>query len=103
MGEQIDITAPMQGTIVTVDVAVGQQVLRFISRSEGGRIIDALRGQGHGSVRLEWLRTLASAPGGGPLSGLRLHTQLFNGYGDSLLDYNRRRTVFSVGMSLVDW
>ena len=26
MGEQIDITAPMQGTIVTVDVAVGQQV-----------------------------------------------------------------------------
>ncbi|MFO1246333.1 MAG: phospholipase A [Ramlibacter sp.] len=69
----------------------------------GATVRHSLRGQGHGSVRLEWLRTLASAPGGGPLSGLRLHTQLFNGYGDSLLDYNRRRTVFSVGMSLVDW
>ncbi len=26
MGEQIDITAPMQGTIVAVDVAIGEQV-----------------------------------------------------------------------------
>ncbi|MBV5344502.1 MAG: phospholipase A, partial [Rhodoferax sp.] len=25
------------------------------------------------------------------------------GYGDSLVDYNRRRTVLSVGLSLVDW
>ena len=30
-------------------------------------------------------------------------TQLFNGYGDSLLDYNRRRTVLSIGLSLVDF
>ncbi len=28
MGEQVDITAPMQGTIVTIDVAIGQQVRR---------------------------------------------------------------------------
>jgi acetyl-CoA carboxylase carboxyltransferase component len=28
MGERVDITAPMQGTIVTIDVAVGQQVRR---------------------------------------------------------------------------
>ena len=34
---------------------------------------------------------------------LRLHTQLFTGYGDSLIDYNRRRTVLSVGLSLVDF
>jgi phospholipase A1/A2 len=28
---------------------------------------------------------------------------LFNGYGDSLVDYNRWRTVLSIGLSLVDW
>ena len=25
------------------------------------------------------------------------------GYGDTLLDYNFRRTVFSIGFSLVEW
>jgi phospholipase A1/A2 len=60
----------------------------------------SLRSQAKGSARLEWLRTLGTKA---PLGILRLHTQLFNGYGDSLLDYNRRRTVFGVGLSLVDW
>ena len=55
-----------------------------------------------GSVRLEWLRTLGEGIGGGR-SNLRLHTQLFSGYGDSLIDYNRKRTVFSVGFSLLDF
>ena len=41
--------------------------------------------------------------GTGKPGGLQLHTQLFSGYGDSLIDYNRRRTVLSVGLSLVDW
>ena len=58
-----------------------------------------LRSSGKGSVRLEWLKAL-----GDPLkSNLRLHTQLFHGYGDTLIDYNRKRTVFSVGLSLVDF
>ena len=54
---------------------------------------------GRGSVRLEWLRQ-AGRP---DKSNLRLHTQLFSGYGDSLIDYNRKRTVLSVGFSLVDF
>jgi phospholipase A1 len=62
----------------------------------------ALRSGGHGSLRLEWFRTLAD-PGEGLPSGLRLHTQVFTGYGDTLLDYNRQRTVLSVGLSLVEW
>lgn len=62
----------------------------------------ALRRDGHGSVRFEWFRTLADTGWGLP-SGLRLHTQLFSGYGDTLLDYNHARTVFSIGLSLVEW
>jgi phospholipase A1 len=34
---------------------------------------------------------------------LRLHTQLFSGYGDTLIDYNKSRTMLSVGFSLVEW
>lgn len=55
-----------------------------------------------GSLRLEWLRTVGEGIGGGR-SNLRLHTQLFSGYGDSLIDYNRKRTVLSVGFSLLDF
>lgn len=58
-----------------------------------------LRSNGHGSLRLEWLKAL-----GDPVtSNLRLHTQLFHGYGDTLVDYNRKRTVLSIGLSLVDF
>jgi phospholipase A1 len=45
------------------------------------------------------LRALGSSPN----SGLRLHASLFSGYGDSLIDYNFRRTVFSLGLSLVEF
>ena len=50
-----------------------------------------------------WARqTLGTSPSGGK-SNLRLHTQLFSGYGDSMIDFNRKRTVFSLGLSLVDF
>ena len=56
----------------------------------------------HGSTRLEWTRSLGDGCGNS-FSGLRLYTALFHGHGDSLLDYNFRRTVFSIGLSLVDF
>ena len=56
----------------------------------------------YGSGRLEWTRSLGDG-WGNSFSGLRLYTAVFHGYGDSLLDYNFRRTVFSVGLSLVDF
>jgi phospholipase A1 len=62
-----------------------------------------LKSGGKGSVRLEWLRALGPQGEGWLRSGLRLHTQLFHGYGDSLIDYNRKRTVLSVGLSLMDF
>ena len=87
----------------------------FIGRAEatgswrlhGGQTLSvtvrhSLREQAHGSVRLEWMLPIGDEHGSRN-SAMRLHTQLFSGYGDSLLDYNRRRTVLSVGLSLVDW
>lgn len=60
----------------------------------------SLRREAKGSTRINWMM----APTGSPnYTGLRYHVQLFNGYGDSLLDYNKRRNVLSVGLSLVDW
>lgn len=63
----------------------------------------SLNRDANGSYRLEWLQTLGSNDRDSRASGLRLHVQLFNGYGDSLVDYNRGRTVLSIGLSLVDW
>jgi phospholipase A1/A2 len=61
----------------------------------------SLREAARGSVRLEWLQAVGK--GGGTASGLQFHTQIFSGYGDSLLDYNRRRNVLSLGLSLMDF
>lgn len=54
---------------------------------------------GKGAVRLEWLKAI-----GDPVkSNLRFQAQLFYGYGDTLIDYNRKRTVFNIGLALVDF
>jgi phospholipase A1 len=34
---------------------------------------------------------------------LRHYVQLFNDYGNSMIDYNRKLSVLSVGLTLVDW
>ena len=67
-----------------------------------GLTVRGTPGRGRGSGRLEWLRTLGEGWNGGK-SNLRLHVQLFSGYGDSLLDYNYKRTALSVGLSLLDF
>jgi phospholipase A1 len=61
----------------------------------------SLRSDAKGSARLDWMVPIDRSLG--QFGSLRLHTQLFTGYGDSLIDYNRRRTVLSLGVSLVDW
>ncbi len=62
----------------------------------------SLNGKGKGSGKVEYMRTLGEGWMGGK-SNLRLHASLFSGYGDSLIDYNFKRTVFSVGFSLLDF
>ena len=60
----------------------------------------SLRKDARGSARFDWMMSPTSSPN---YTGLRYHVQLFSGYGDNLLDYNRKSNVLSVGLSLVDW
>ena len=62
----------------------------------------SLDSHARGSARLEWMQGLGTRFVG-QRTNLRLHTSLFSGYGDSLIDYNHKRTVFSIGVSLVDF
>lgn len=70
------------------------------THSLGLTLRHSLRQQARGSARLDWMMAPMATP---DYTGLRYHVQLFTGYGDSLLDYNRKRAVLSVGLSLVDW
>lgn len=63
----------------------------------------SLQANTNGSIRLGWLRKVGTSGNSEERSSLRFHTELFSGYGDSLLDYNRKRTVLSIGLTLLDW
>jgi phospholipase A1/A2 len=86
--------AELAGTL-SFDSGAGAQLR---THTLGATVRHSLKREGRGSVRLEYLRSLGAAN-----SGLRFSAQLFSGYGDSLIDYNRSRTVLSLGLSLVDW
>ncbi len=49
----------------------------------------------HGSARFTWSFPL--------VGNVRGYTELFNGYGESLIDYNHHATYAGVGISLLDW
>jgi phospholipase A1 len=79
-----DITDYLGHGDVTLLWRHGKQLLTL-----GGRL-NARTGKG--ALQLEW-----SAPATGPF---RYYLQAFTGYGESLIDYNFRQTVFGAGFSL---
>ena len=88
----------IENYIGRAEVAANWQVNK--SNTLGVTVRHSLRDDAHGSARFDWMLAPASSP---RYTGLRYHLQLFSGYGDSLVDYNRRRTVLSLGLSLIDW
>jgi phospholipase A1/A2 len=57
----------------------------------------SLRSDGKGALQADWSYPLPGSP------ALRLHMRWFNGYGESLIDYNRRVERLGVGVMLNDW
>ena len=74
------------------------QIVRELHGQEFALMLrHSLRGgaRDHGAARFTWAFPLAG--------NLRGYTELFKGYGESLIDYNLDATYFGVGVSVLDW
>lgn len=49
----------------------------------------------HGSFQFNYLYPIKA--------NLRAQVQIFNGYGETLIDYNHKQTTIGLGISFVDW
>lgn len=100
-GDEIDDNPEIDKLIGRGELTASWQVNKYNTLMLTFR--HSMSSDANGSTRLEWLQSIGDNERSSSASGLRLHVQLFNGYGDSLVDYNRGRTVLSIGLSLVDF
>jgi phospholipase A1 len=85
-----DISDYMGRGDVTIVHTIGQHQLSLMGRH-------SFRGgdRSHGALQFDW---------GFPIHNqLRGHLQIFDGYGESLIDYNHRATYIGLGVSLMEW
>ena len=74
------------------------QIVREVNGQEFGLMLrHSLRGgdRSHGAAQFTWAFPVAG--------NLRGYMEVFNGYGESLIDYNHKATYVGVGISLLDW
>ena len=74
------------------------QVIHEWNGQEFGLMLrHSLRGgsRSHGAAQFTWSFPL--------IGNLRGYTELFKGYGESLIDYNHNATYLGIGVSLLDW
>ena len=81
-----------------VDVVIDHQILYLNTWPEFALMArHSLRAgkHSHGAAQFDW---------GFPISRtLRGHVQIFDGYGESLIDYDHRATYLGLGISLLEW
>lgn len=82
-----------------IDEYLGYGELRFLYKRKrhtlSGMFRHNLRREGHGAVEINY-----SFPFSPKIRG---YAQIFNGYGESLIDYNAPITRIGVGVALTDW
>lgn len=98
MSTAYDANPGIENYIGRAELAASWQIDK--TNTFGVSVRHSLQRTANGSTRLDWMLAPASSPS---YHSLRYHLQFFTGYGDSLIDFNRRRNVISVGVSLVDW
>lgn len=67
----------------------------------GMRIASNLKDANHGSIQLDYYFPISRFWGMG--DHLRGYIQAFHGYGETITDYNFRRTTFGIGLALREW
>jgi phospholipase A1 len=77
------------------DLSIGRKIGR---QSFELTVRNNLQGRGNrGALQLGWSFPLPKSP------RMRGYVQWFNGYGESLIDYNVRQNTLGVGLMLADW